>query len=263
LARRGYAEQVSGRPRLLLVPQLTELEWLIKPELETWADVASYDAPGVGAEPPVDDFGSRAIGMRGLEEVERRGWDRCVVVSDEFGAAAAGHLVSARPDVVEAIAFGHARLSNDMEGERPAMNREVYAALSQLALHDRRTFVRQFFKLTQGEEERGGYGEELMSTYLERVPGELLASFFETRPEAGEAVAALTRSVDAPLLLAKHDGCLMFTDEGYADACAALPKARALKVQDKPSASPVFARALQEFCEQLADRAGTASATDH
>jgi hypothetical protein len=262
LARRGYAERVSGRPRLLLVPQLTELEWLIKPELETWADVASYDAPGVGGEPPVDDFGSRAIGMRGLEEVERRGWDRCVIVSDEFGAAAAGHLVSARPDVVEAIAFGHARLSNDMEGERPAMNREVYAALSQLARHDRRTFVRQFFKLTQGEEEKGGYGEELMSTYLERVPGELLVSFFETRPEAGEAVAALTRTIDAPLLFAKHDGCLMFTDEGYADACAAFSKARAVTTPDKPSASPVFAHALHEFCERLPASEKAAKAAD-
>lgn len=242
---------MPGRPRLLLVPQLTELEWLIKPELESWADVASYDAPGVGQEPPVEDFGSRTIGERGLDELERRGWDRCVIVSDEFGAAAAGHLVSARPDVVEALAFGHARLSNDMEGERATINREVYAALSQLALHDRRTFVRQFLKLTQGEEVRGGYGDELMSTYLERVPGELLVSFFETRPEAGEAVAALTRSVDAPLLLAKHDRCLMFTDEGYEDAIAAFPEARALTAPDKPSASPDFARALRELCEQL------------
>ena len=37
------------RPRLLLVPLLTELEWdPIRAQLEEWADVASYDLPGVG-----------------------------------------------------------------------------------------------------------------------------------------------------------------------------------------------------------------------
>jgi hypothetical protein len=75
------------RPRLLLVPQLTELEWLNKPLLEEWADVASYDAPGVGAGSDDAPSGSDAVAQRGLEELERRGWDRCVVVSDEFGVA--------------------------------------------------------------------------------------------------------------------------------------------------------------------------------
>src|SRR5919201_7012209 len=98
-----------SRPRLLLLPQLTELEWLIKPELETWAEVASYDAPGVGSEPPMGHFDSSAIAGRGLEELDRRGWDRCVVVADEFGAAAAASLISTRPDAVQAFAFGHAR----------------------------------------------------------------------------------------------------------------------------------------------------------
>ena len=43
------------RPRLLLVPMLTEVEWVIRPLLEEWAEVASYDAPGVGDEPAVED----------------------------------------------------------------------------------------------------------------------------------------------------------------------------------------------------------------
>jgi hypothetical protein len=250
---------VSG-PRLLLVPQLTELEWLIKPELEAWAEVASYDAPGVGEEPPVDDFGSAAIAKRGLEELDCRGWDRCVVVSDEFGAAAAAHLIAARPSVAEGFAFGHARLSNAIDGERPTINREVYAGLHQLARHDRRTFVRQFFKLTQGEQVRGGYGEELMNRYLERVPADLLDAFFETRPEAGEGIGAVLHTLDAPLLLAKHHGCLMFTDEGFDDAVAAFPGADALAVPDKPSASPDFARAVRKLCERLPDRARAARA---
>jgi hypothetical protein len=80
---------VTERPHLLLVPQLAELEWVIQPLLEEWADVATYDAPGVGDEPPVDDFGAEAVARRGLEEIERRGWERFFVVADEFGAAAA------------------------------------------------------------------------------------------------------------------------------------------------------------------------------
>ena len=34
--------------RVLLVPTVTEVEWKIKPLLEEWADVASFDAPGSG-----------------------------------------------------------------------------------------------------------------------------------------------------------------------------------------------------------------------
>jgi hypothetical protein len=39
------------RPRLLLVPEFTELEWVIRPKLAEWAEVATYDPPGVGGEP--------------------------------------------------------------------------------------------------------------------------------------------------------------------------------------------------------------------
>jgi hypothetical protein len=44
------------RPRILLVPHFSDLEWRIKPLLEGWAQVASFDAPGVGGEPPPDAF---------------------------------------------------------------------------------------------------------------------------------------------------------------------------------------------------------------
>ena len=42
------------RPRLLILPEFTELEWTIIPLLEEWAEVASYDAPGVGDEAVTD-----------------------------------------------------------------------------------------------------------------------------------------------------------------------------------------------------------------
>src|SRR5215208_5051276 len=76
------------RPCLLLVPAFTELQWTIKPLLEEWAEVASYDPPGVGSEPLPKEAGlgpgmpepdrraafdewRRAATRRGLEELDR------------------------------------------------------------------------------------------------------------------------------------------------------------------------------------------------
>ena len=70
-----------ARPRILLVPFVTQLEWQIEPLLGEWADVASYDAPGVGSE-PATEASPDAVAARGIAEVERRGWADCVVVAD-------------------------------------------------------------------------------------------------------------------------------------------------------------------------------------
>jgi hypothetical protein len=236
------------RPRLLLVPNLTEIEWVIRPLLEEWAEVASYDAPGVGDEPPADDFGSKAIARRGLEELERRGWNSCIVVADEFGVAAALNLVEQAPEVVSGLAVGHARLSNAIDGERAPLNREVYSGCTALIQNDPRTFVHQFFRMTGGELMEGGYGFEMVEEYRRRVPVELMLPFWETRPQEGHYIGDGLREMRAPLLLAQHKGCLLYTDEGFEEAVEALPHARAVKVDDKPSTSIEFARALKEFC---------------
>jgi hypothetical protein len=60
-----------SRPRILLVPDLTQLEWRNRPLLEEWADVASFDAPGVGDEPPPEEFSVNAVVERGLAELDR------------------------------------------------------------------------------------------------------------------------------------------------------------------------------------------------
>jgi hypothetical protein len=238
------------RPRLLLLPQLTELEWVIKPLLEQWAEVASYDAPGVGAEPPVEQFSSRAVAERGLEELDRRGWDSCVLVADEFGVAAATHLLAMAPGVVQAIAVGHARLSNTLEGDRPAVNREVQAGLGALMRADTRTFVRQLFRLTGGETMEGGYKDSMVDAFLQRVPVELLLMFWESRPEQGKHIGDQLRGAAVPVLLVQHKGCLLFTDEGFQAAVDALPHARSERLNDKPSTSPEFAGVLEAFCRE-------------
>ena len=53
------------RPRVLLVPTLTEVEWKIRPLIEEWAEVASFDAPGVGDE-PATTLTPEAISPEGL-----------------------------------------------------------------------------------------------------------------------------------------------------------------------------------------------------
>jgi pimeloyl-ACP methyl ester carboxylesterase len=241
----------NNRPRILLVPWLTEIEWLIKPQLEQWADVASFDGPGIGGEPPVESYGSAAVAERGLQELDRLGWSRCVVVGDEFGSSAATALAGGRPQAVAGLAMGHARLSNSLDGERPALNREILSALVHLGRTEPRMYVRQMFKLTHGELERGGYGDQLVESYLERVPQDLVVEAADGLVADGAGIAATLEALDAPLFLASHSHCLMFTPEGYSDAVDAFPGARTASYEDKPSVSGAFAEELRSFCADM------------
>jgi hypothetical protein len=239
------------RVQLLLVPTLTEMEWVIKPHLEEWAEVASYDAPGIGAEPAVDDFGATAVARRGLAEVERRGWDSFVLVADEFGLPAASHIAAAAQPRLQALVLGHARLSNSTDGPRPAINIEVLNAIRTLMRTDPRSFVRQMFKMTAGEGLVGGYGDDMVDEYIRRVPLELGIPLYDTVAVDAEGLAERLTDLDVPVLLAQHKGCLMFTDEGFEDAVAAFPDATVVRCIDKPSTSEEFVGELREFCATL------------
>ena len=240
------------RPRLLLVPMLTELEWVIKPQLDEWADVASYDAPGIGDEPPTDDPGSKATARRGLEKADRLGWDRFVVVADEFGVVAASHLAAAAGERVHGLAIGHARLSNSADGSRPAVNSQVLQGVQSMIRTDNRMFVQQLFKMTRGEASEGGYQEDLVDEYVRRVPLDETARFYMSRLEEGASLAERLAGLGIPMLLAQHKECLLFTQEGFEDAVAAFPEARVTGYYDKPSTSPDFSADLREFCASLA-----------
>jgi hypothetical protein len=241
------------RPRLLLLPEFTELEWTIKPLLEEWAEVASYDSPGVGAESLSDEEleriaadGARRralIAERGLEEASRRGWERFIIVSDSGANHAASRMASARPDAVQAMAFGHACLTLESKGERTPINEEVRAAMERLVGQDREQFVRHAMTQLTG----GSYDEALASRILERVPMKLLTRAW--LQESDEPADRLIKDLDFPLLFVKHEGCLMYTKEGFEDAAAAIPRAKTASVEDKPSVSPKFAELLREFCE--------------
>ena len=236
------------RPRILLVPHFSELDWRIKPLLEEWAQVASFDAPGVGDEPTPDAFTIAAVVERGVAELDRQGWDRCVVVRDELGAHIAVHLAAAAPARVDALALGHACVRFRRQGERPTISPEVLAGMVQMARTDYRSYARMLTHFS-----RGAYDDELVDRYIRRVPGSVATAYLEALLERqeGEDLEPALRGLDVPLLLAEHRGCLLFTPEGYEEAVAAFPEAACASFDLKPSASPEFAETLRSFCHEL------------
>jgi hypothetical protein len=243
------------RPRLLLVPLLTEIEWVIRPELEEWAEVASFDVPGVGEEPPVEPLDRRAVVQRALLEVDRRGWDSYAVVCDGSALPTGVRVAHARPDAVEAMALGHARLANRIEGEHPTINREVMEAFGQLAESNYADFVR--YGLTQVT--HGSIGDELAARMLDRVPVELGRAVWGMNLRDSEPFEHLIRELDVPLLLAKHEGCLGSTEEGFREAVAAFPDARTVAAPEAPCVSGEFAAALRDFCTEVRSSAEAAT----
>jgi hypothetical protein len=242
------------RPRLLLVPAFTELQWTIKPQLEEWAEVASYDPPGVGSEPlppglEVEGPGflaewRRAAAQRGIEEVDPRGWTRFFVAVDGEGIATAVRIAEARATAVQGIALGHAALSRSTEGARPALNKEVWSGMGALLRTDSQAFIRHGIAQVTA----GSVSEEVAARMVERYSDtELVIRIWDgigLEPEPiGEQLAAL----ELPLLLGQHAGCLGWTEEGYQDIVERFPEAATVSCPEACSASPAFADALREF----------------
>ena len=176
------------------MPTVTEVEWRIRSRLEEWADVASFDAPGIGDEPGTE-FTADAIVDRGLAEVDARGWKRFVAVGDEIGAAQAIRLAGRRPDAVEAIALGHPALSLRSAGDRSPLNGDVVKALVQMARTDYRSYVRALSQLTQN-----AYDDELADLYMERVSPETIEAYMEALfgPAAQEVAGDEPTSAEQP-----------------------------------------------------------------
>jgi pimeloyl-ACP methyl ester carboxylesterase len=247
---------LSGRPQILLVPTWTELHWTIKPELETWADVASFDPPGVGDEPAADGPLPEAIVARGAAEIERRGWDRCVVVGDDLGAVFATLIAAAQRPRVAGLALGHACLEHRPDGERPSINPEVADISRRLVALDFGSFIRQD---VAAWDPRPGHSvesaDELVEAMVRRVPSRFAVRLLEELEagiaEAGSSLEPFLRELELPLLLAQHEGCIIFTPHGFEDAVAAFPDAATASLPESPCLSPGFATALREFCIEL------------
>lgn len=230
--------------------------------LEEAAEVAAFDMPGVGNEPvpaDIDIDPNRAAGLlsrwrgaaaeRGLEEVDRHGWDRFVLVTDSHGSPTAVRLARMRRESILGLAIGHASLSHGHEGERPPMRAGVWEAMAQLAKQGREEFVR--YGIAQMT--RGGVTEEVAQQMVERFPNvELVAAMVESLDQEPEPIGDDLAELGVPLLLAKHDGCLGRTDEGFEDIVTAFPDANTVICPETCASSPAFAEALLEFSEKLA-----------
>jgi hypothetical protein len=237
-----------SRPKLLLLPGYCELEWVIRPQLEEWAEVAVFDAPGVGDEAIPAAYDTWAVAGRAAAEVDRLGWQSCVLAADEFTIAAAVKFASRHRDAVQGLALGHACLSFSPTAEPPTINEEMRSAFNQVAKLDDRTFMRHLTQITQGF-----YGDELADRMLERIPsGVAQAYILENMADPGDWIEAALRDLGKPLLLAEHDPCLLFTKEGYEAAVSAFPDSMQVSCREKPTVSPAFAEALRDFCLAVA-----------
>jgi hypothetical protein len=235
------------RPRLLLIPGYSELEWVIRPQLEEWAAIAAFDAPGVGDEAPPHVYDALAVAERAAAEVDRLGWQSCVVAADEYSIAAAVRFASRHRDAIQGLALGHACLSFSPEVDPPAVNAEVRSAFIQVAELGDRTFIRHLTQITQGF-----YGEELADRMLERIPtGVAQAYVRDNMSDPGEWIGDALRDLGKPLLLAEHDPCLLFTKDGYDAAVSAFPDSMRVSCREKPTVSATFAEALREFCRKV------------
>lgn len=236
-------------PRVLIVPTLAEIEWEhTRPLIEEWAEVACFDMPGVGDVPPVEPPSLEALQEHTLAKLDSLGWDRFVVASDEWGGFTATRVAAARKDSVAGFAFGHASLSFAQKGERAPVNGEVVAAFRGLAEKDYRAYARAMTQITQQ-----AYDDDLADRFMERVPQELIVFYMPelTGASVQEPSEPFLRELDCPLLFARHEGCLAWTDEGWEDAVAAFPEATTVSMTLKPSVSPEFAEALKGFCEGI------------
>jgi hypothetical protein len=239
------------RPRLLLVPEFTELQWTIRPQLQEWAEVASYDPPGIGSEPRPIEPSREAVVERGIEELDAAGWDRFFVVADGWGIAAAARIAERRAAQLAGMALGHASLSHGTHGERPTINPEVFAALDQLVRKDAPAFVRYAIAQVTG----GSIDEQVAERIMARVPADHMVEGWEALT-ADEPFGEILARLGCPFLLAKHDGCLISTEEGFEDAAATLADSETVSVPDAPSTSPGFAAALRRFCRRVTDGGG-------
>jgi pimeloyl-ACP methyl ester carboxylesterase len=242
----------DARPQILLVPSWSEVQWAIKPRLEEWADVASYDPPGVGTEPPVEGSLPEAIVERGAVEIERRGWSECIVAGDDFGSVFAALIAAAQRPRVAGLALGHACLEHRLDGERPTMNPEVADLSRRLLELDFRSFIRQDVGIW---DPRPGHdvvsADELADALVSRVPREFGLQLMDELEaginEGGGSLEPFLRELDLPLLLVQHAGCVVFTPHGFDDIVEAFPDAATIATPASPCLSPEFADALREF----------------
>jgi nucleotide-binding universal stress UspA family protein len=187
---------------------------------------------------------------RALQELDRRGWERYFVMSDGWGNSSGVRVALERPQGVEGLVLGHTRLSHRRAGERAPINGAVWEAMNELVHRDHEEFILHGITQVTG----GSVSEEVARKMVDRFPADLIVTGFELLTGEDDELGELMGKLDCPMLFAKHEECLMATEEGFDDAAAAFPDARTITVREAPQTSAKFATAIRAFCEEIAAR---------
>ena len=236
---------MAARPRLLLVPSISELEWgRIRPLLEEWADVATYDIPGLGEEAdPSQPINAAFSVAAGVQELARRGWSEAIIVGDQFGSALAVLVAEAWDGDVRGLALGHACLTYTREGPRPAISAiaaDFQLQLTRLGRAQADQMFLQGVEMTYGADVAAGIRARLSPTFTQQYAQLLLDNQeIDLEPHL--------RGLEVPLFFAQHKECGLWMPEGFEDAVAAFPDARTLVTEENPGSSPEFAAELRAF----------------
>jgi hypothetical protein len=238
----------AARPNQLLVPSISELEWdAIRPSLEQWAEVATYDLPGRDGDAGAGSLTVEATVRSGIGVLEERGWSDAIVVGDQFGSGLAVLVASQWKGTVRGLALGHACLHYRREGPRPAISAAVADFQLQLSQVGPAA-AQQMFVQAAGV----SYGEAVVERIRERLSPAFVRDFSEfLLANQDIELESMLRALDVPLLLVEHRDCPLWTAEGFEDAVAAFPHARTVATTENPGSSPAFAEALREFALSL------------
>lgn len=229
-----------SRPRLLYVPIATRFEAERVIALADWADIATFDAPGAGENRELESRGVAGVVEAALARLDGLDWQRCGVICDSHSQAAAVDLVMSHPERVEGVYVGHAAARYRLGGDRPAMVPPVHEAAQQLLETDYRSFARAVTQMTQGLVD-DAYVERWIATVPQPVASDILGDLAERQPE----LVARLRGADLPVVLGKHEGCVMWTPESFEDACRALPEATKIVSDGIPTQDPRFLEAVR------------------
>jgi hypothetical protein len=193
-----------------------------------WAEVASFDVPEQEA---VEAAHAR------LDEI---GWDECTLVVDGYAQGLGVEIALHDPIRFGAVAVGHAALRFSTQPPRPALHPDVVAAATHLLENDHMAFWRAVTQLTQG-----GMPDAWVERWAASVPKERARATFSGLIDSQAPAAEPLAAFDGPLLLAQHKDCILWTDEGFEDAVAALPEARVVRCREIPVFDPTFGEALR------------------
>jgi pimeloyl-ACP methyl ester carboxylesterase len=239
---------MSDRPRLLLVPSISELEWgRILPLLGEWAEVVTYDIPGLSEAEPSQPLDADFFVAGGVQELERLGWSEAILVGDQFGSALAVLVSETWRGDVRGLALGHACLTYTREGPRPAISAiaaDFQLQLTRLGRVQADQMFLQGVEMTYGSDVAAGIRARLSPSFTQQYAQLLLDNQdIDLEPRL--------RELGAPLFFAQHKECGLWMPEGFEDAVAAFPDARTLVTEENPGSSPDFAAELREFAEAV------------